>query len=659
MCDRCSRESQQRCGAGAEETQRTDGHEIHLGRRSWPAQGEATTSCATKRVARDRPLASAFECEKRAGRPKLRALDASTPTSLEPVHCPHADRCPGCPAIGLTYPAQLLLKRELVASALAKFDNTLTLQVPPPSAAQPIIGYRTRAKLVADATGALGLFEEGTHDVVDTPECLVLEPQVAATVITLRALLREKPILEGVDVVRVARGVLVTLIAAQGTPDAALDAFAAALQRADRNVTSVAASLRAEGAVPLLGGAIRVISGQPSAKRRLAPDLPEYSIAHGGFVQAHDGTAAAIQRMILDVLDAGKPLAATKVLELYAGAGGLALALAQRGAQVTAVESFKPACERLERAATEQKLMVRVVADDAARVLYEMTKARAHFDAIVVNPPRRGLDLRVRKALAKLAPQWLLYVSCNPGTLARDLSHLAGLGLRTQRVQPFDMMPLTNQVETWVLLSRGPASGHAILHEDDVLLALDKPPHLAVQEGEHSLLEWVHMREGWARAVPLLMLDVESSGVVLFARNAEAALPLDLALMGCTRRYQVLAKGITHAKGRISRPASLRARYQRSAVVGGHSLLDLTLETAGAHHFEQQLAVMRHPVIGQAKNGDRRTNLHFSMRHGLDRAFVHCSEVSLPYQDATLTVRAPLAPDLTLVIDSLSPSRIP
>ncbi len=572
------------------------------------------------------------------------------------MQCPHAKRCPGCPAIGLAYPAQLASKRELVRGALSKFDNTLTLAVPLPAAAEPVTGYRTRAKLVADATGALGLFEAGSHDVLDIPECLVLEPAVAKTVSLLRKRLRLQPILEGVDVVRVESGVLVTLIAAHGISDPALAEFAASLKREDPSVVSVAVSRRAEGAVQLLGGNLRVLSGPEAAGRRLAPDMPEYLISHGGFVQTHDGTAAAIQRTILEALDQMFPAGTMNVLELYAGAGGLTLWLAQRGAQVTAVEAFKPACQRLEHVVAEQQLQVRVVADDAARALYELTKAGARFDAIVVNPPRRGLDLRVRKALAKLAPKLLLYVSCNPATLARDMSHLAGLGLRTLRVQPFDMMPLTSQVETLAVLTVGAASGHAIVYENEALLALDKPPHLAVQEGEHSLLEWVHRREGWERAVPVLMLDADCSGIVLFARNAEAALPLDLALMGCTRRFTVLAKGITHGKGRIARPATLRARYRRTAVLGGHSLLDVTLEGAAAQQVEHQLALMRHPVIGHVQHGDKRTNLHFSMRHGLDRAFVHCAEVTLPLplQEVPLSLRAPLAPDLTLVLESLS-----
>ena len=316
--------------------------------------------------------------------------------------------------------------------------------------------------------------------------------------------------------------------------------------------------------------------------------------------------------------------------------------------------TFKPACQRLTRTAKDRGVDLTVLAEDAARAVHDLNKAGAHFDAVIVNPPRRGLDLRVRNALAALAPGCVVYVSCNPNTLARDLSHLAGLGLRTQHVRAFDMMPLTHQVETMAVLSPGDPSGHAILFEDETLLAIDKPPHVAMQDGRASVLEWVHRREGWERAVTLLSLDAESSGVVLFARDRESALPLELALLQCTRRFSVLAKGVTHGKGRIARPKALQARYERTSVIGGHSLLDLSVKTGGVHTIEHQLAVMRHPIIGHAKHGDRRTNQHFSMRHGLDRAFMHCAEVRLPRAKGDVLLCARLAPDLTLALESLS-----
>jgi len=535
---------------------------------------------------------------------------------------------------------------------MGQFEALARLEVPEVRAADPIAGYRTRAKLVADASGALGLFAEGTHEVIDLPECVVLEKSVAHTVRALRELLRATPILEGVDVVCVERGTLVTLIAPQGVGDAALEAFADRLGERDPAVISVAVSRREPGAVQLLGRELRVLRGPDSATRRLAPDMPRYTVAHGGFVQAHDGTAQAIQRAVVDALEALKPLASSRVLEVYAGAGALSLALASRGARVTSIEAYKPACVRLERTAAAQNLTLDVIADDAAHAVRSLADRGALFEAVVVNPPRRGLDLRVRRALSDLAPELVLYVSCNPDTLARDLSHLSSLGFATKELLPFDMMPLTAEVETLAVLERGPALEPVVLHEDDSLLALHKPPHLAIADDSDGWLSWVRARPRWERAVLWLGLGASESGVVLFARDAARAESLRAQLMHAKRRFRVLAKGITHGAGRLARPSELGTRYKRLDVVGGHSLLEITVETLLPHAFEQQLSALRHPVIG-TKRGDRRTQQHFSMRHGLERAFVHCAEVALVFRDAELTLRAPNAPDLALVLQSL------
>ena len=128
----------------------------------------------------------------------------------------------------------------------------------------------------------------------------------------------------------------------------------------------------------------------------------------------------------------GKP----RVLELYAGSGALSLALAEAGATVLAVESFAPACERLSRAAREQRLSLEVQQGDAGVVAQALSQQGQRFDVVVVNPPRRGLDVQVREAVAHLGPQRMAYVSCNPATLARDLAHLARRASRPGSLRP-------------------------------------------------------------------------------------------------------------------------------------------------------------------------------------------------------------------------------
>src|SRR5690606_18549728 len=154
-------------------------------------------------------------------------------------------------------------------------------------------------------------------------------------------------------------------------------------------------------------------------------------------------------------------LGGSRLLELYAGSGALALRLAARGASLTAVEAFAPAVERLALAAREQGLAVEARAADAEVFLRERAQANGApaspaFDAVLVDPPRRGLAPKVRAAVAALAPRRISYVSCEPQTLARDLAHFRLLGYGAESLEAFDMIPWSDAVEVLALLAPMP-----------------------------------------------------------------------------------------------------------------------------------------------------------------------------------------------------------
>jgi 23S rRNA (uracil1939-C5)-methyltransferase len=589
----------------------------------------------------------------------------------------HAHVCPGCPWMGRDEAAQLADKAEHVSRAMAGFAELAALSVAAVRAAPRSLDYRVRAKLVADERGALGLFARGTHDVVDLPGCRVLDPRVAAAAQALRKAIHGKPWLEGADIARVDDALMVTLIARPGACDETLATLAEGLRAACPDIASIAVSRRAHGAVQLLGGAVEPLSGPSELRRHLHADGPYHYATFGAFVQAHPDVARAIYDEIVarvfaaagSVATAGSPAAAQpprrgpRVLELHAGSGALSLALAARGAEVVAVEGFGPACERLERAAREQKLAVTVRHGDAGEEALALARAGQRFDVVLVNPPRRGLDVDVRRAVAELAPAHAAYVSCHPPTLARDLAQLAQEGLATELLAPFDMMPLTEHVETLAWLSRAAEPAARILFEHDDFVAVLKAPHEpTTPQGEHarSLQQRVRALPGLAEAVPVHRLDVGTSGVCLFARRPELVQGVAEALATGDKYYVALAHGVVRPQGTIRRPIheqgqrlEASTRYRRSAVIAGHSLVRVALDTGRKHQIRRHFVAIGHPLVGDGRYGDRRTNLHFSMRHGLDRPFLHCETIALSYRDARLEISAPLARDLSLVLDSL------
>ncbi len=585
-------------------------------------------------------------------------------TESEILDCPHGDRCGGCAFLGIPYAEQLTRKQAFVQRGIARYPQLANLKLDPVAGALPTRAYRARAKLVFGKDGALGLFERDSHTVVDIPECRVLSPVLARVVAAARRVLAHAtPALDGLDVRLVDDGVLATLIAPQGTTLVDLQRLAQALCAESSDVRSVAASFREAGAATVLGTGHVLLSGDPVAAHRLQNDGPYHLAAHGAFTQAHIGQANAAHGRIEQVL---KELGVTRVLELYAGSGALALRLAAAGFSVTAVEAFGPAVVHVDRAAREQKLTLKTVNGPAERVLGELGAKNERFQALIVNPPRRGLSSEVRRRASLLEPSAILYMSCDPATLARDLGHLSELGYAERELWPFDMIPHSSAVECLVALRRGAPPAPKVLHENEHWLAVLKSGYEPVSPdagSAHSLQSRVRQLPGASEAVPLSLqrLDQDSSGVCLFARRAAALPALEQAFRSGTQSFVMLCRGVTHKRGRIRRPVreggrvvSASTRYLRESVQGGHSLLTVWPEQAGPPQLRQLLLGVGHALLGDTRFGDSASNAYFEHRHGLDRSFLHCSAVTLVSANSHVTCEAPLPGELKAVLASLS-----
>jgi tRNA/tmRNA/rRNA uracil-C5-methylase (TrmA/RlmC/RlmD family) len=140
-----------------------------------------------------------------------------------------------------------------------------------------------------------------------------------------------------------------------------------------------------------------------------------------------------------------------QAIDLFAGLGGIGLHLARAGASVIAVEIDRDAVAQLRRAAQRASLPLTAIAGDVGDIRGQLD---AHPDVVVVNPPRKGLSGSARGFLAELAAPTIVYVSCGPEALGRDVIALAGHGYTPDAIEPFDLMPGTSQVETLLRLRR-------------------------------------------------------------------------------------------------------------------------------------------------------------------------------------------------------------
>jgi 23S rRNA (uracil1939-C5)-methyltransferase len=544
----------------------------------------------------------------------------------------------------------------------AELARTNVLAVVP---ADPIVGYRARAKLVVNGP-LIGLYARGTHRVVDIPDCRVLDPELSRAAAGLRRHMPVDVTLRAVDLRRMTEGVLATLVVPDRTDEARVRQAAEALVKAVPEITGVALSYRDERSHQLLGRPPTPLIGTHREKVHvLGTDGPFHFVAAGSFTQAHPGQQRRLLESILGAMV--RELGATaqpSVLELYSGAGALSLALASRGARVVAAESYEPAAELAREAARVQGLDVRVEAGDAADVVRSEVLDGHQPDVVVVNPPRRGLSPVVREEIPQLRPRLIVYVSCEPLTLARDLADFARRGYAARTITPFDMMPLTEEVEGLAILMRGEPPPPEIVHEDERLIAVVKPPHEpTTPQGEHpsSLLSRVRRLGGAAEAAPVHRLDIGTSGVCLFAREPRHVAELAHALGHGQKEYIALCKGVVRDKGSIRRPLveqglphEARTRYTRREIVGGHSRVTVRPDEGRKHQIRRHLASLGHPVVGDDRYGDPRTNEYFLMRHFLDRPFLHCHKIELDHRGRSLELRAPLAPDLESVLESLA-----
>jgi len=615
------------------------------------------------------------------------------------VSCPHRDpaaaptaQCGGCTQLEVPYGEQRSAKRARVVAALERYAELVRVVIGETVAADTISGYRTRAKLVTGRKGAVGLYaREGDHVALDLPQCRVLAPVVAQAVSAVRMLIAQGALrseadggaLTAIDVrevlgadARSAPQAMVTLVLRDGKQPS-LDTMGIVADRLvalEPMIASVASSVVRSGSPQLLGTALRVHVGEASLPDRIGTGDTYQLAAHGSFVQAHRGQAATLHAAVHAALfDALGALDGKRIVDLYAGSGALGLALAERGARVLCVEAYPAAVDHALSAARAQQLDdVHGIAGDAAVVAAELAASDTRVDAALVNPPRRGCAPEVRFALAALAPSIIVYVSCDPETLARDLAHLARLGYATEHAQPYDMIPLTDEVETLAVLHRAPLPTPRVLYEDDTLIAVEKSGHEpTTPQGEYasSLLARVRRLPGAHDAVPIHRLDAGTSGVCLFARRAEDVTPWQIALGAAEaeKRYVALVRGVIRTKGSISRALpdegvvrEARTRYRRTAVIAGHALIEARPDEGRTHQVRRHLATLGHAVVGDARYGHAPSNRHFAEKYGLDRTFLHCASIALvhPHSSADdaqkpFVIEAPLAADLEAVLARL------
>ncbi|MDR2106204.1 MAG: 23S rRNA (uracil(1939)-C(5))-methyltransferase RlmD [Coriobacteriales bacterium] len=397
----------------------------------------------------------------RFARAAIDELLEPSPERVDPP-CPYHASCGGCGLQRLSYDAQLRWKRRFVVDALKRigcFDDAEELVGSVVASKRPW-GYRNRVEMEPLRRGkglALGFHGVDDSAVVPVERCLLLPNGFAELPARLAGALSYAlggaAVLDGQSAQSsVLRRVGVRVSQTTGDVELALWTHPGPCNRAF--VAKVLADVLTNSSIVrvLTAGAlekrdirkVEVLSGRGFWRENLGDFC--YRVSAPSFFQVNSPVAALlIERVLADVEPDGK-----RVADLYSGVGTFTLPLAQRAQQVSAIEMVGSAIRDLRRNLDDAGLDADALGGDVERLLPQV----GTLDCAVVDPPRSGLAKGALHAIVQAAPHTLVYVSCDPATLARDLRALVEQGYRLTSATPFDLFPQTWHIETVARLTR-------------------------------------------------------------------------------------------------------------------------------------------------------------------------------------------------------------
>ena len=375
--------------------------------------------------------------------------------------CPVYKKCGGCDFQGVPYEEQLKIKETQVRQLLAPF-----CKVHPIAGMKNPYHYRNKVHAVfsPDKKGnaVSGVYQKGTHIVVPVERCMIEDEKADEIIGSIRGLLKSFKIRTydedtGYGLLRhvlVRRGfasgeILVVLVTASPVFPSKNN-FVKALRKLHPEITTIVQNVNGRGTSMVLGNQEKTLYGKGYIEDILCGYT--FRISPKSFYQVNPAQTEILYKKAIKLAGlTGKEL----VLDAYCGIGTIGL-IASRGAgQVIGVELNRDAVrDAVANAKRNQVKNVRFYCADAGKFMVDMAADGVKADVVFMDPPRSGSDVTFLDCLAKMAPKRVVYISCEPESLARDLKYLKKKGYQAEGAWPVDMFGWTGCVETVVMLSR-------------------------------------------------------------------------------------------------------------------------------------------------------------------------------------------------------------
>ena len=378
--------------------------------------------------------------------------------------CPVYEACGGCQLQHLSYAAQLTAKRQQVIDAIERIGGLKGVLVHPVKGMEDPWHYRNKVQFPVGRVGgkiAIGCYASGSHDVIDTENCYIEREGNNALVNAMREAVQKF----GIPVYHEDRhtGVLRHVMGRVGKNGDLMAVLVTAVPELRRSkevvrflrqklprLVSVQQNIQPYRNNVILGRETVLLWGKPTIEDSLGQLT--FHISPRSFFQVNTAQAAVLYRQALDY---AALTGRETVLDVYCGTGTITLFLAQRAHRAIGIEIVAPAIRDAKKNARDNHIKnAEFIVGDATDVMPRLYRDGIRPDVVIVDPPRAGCTPPVLHAIAAMHPQRIVYVSCHPASLGRDLAILTNLGYQTKEARPVDMFPQSFHVECVVLMSR-------------------------------------------------------------------------------------------------------------------------------------------------------------------------------------------------------------
>ena len=374
--------------------------------------------------------------------------------------CPAKGKCGGCRYQGISYRDQLSIKMMELIRLLGRYghvDEIVGMEDP--------LYYRCKVNAafgIRNGKIISGQYAPSTHRIITVPECMIEDRAAGEVIRTIRALMRKHHIRAFEDdrmsgflrhvQIRVGRysgQLLVTLITAK-EDFPGCEAFVSDLVKEHPAIRSVVQSVNPDFTSVVLGKTSKVLYGDGYIEDSLCG--MNFRISSGSFYQVNPVMAGRIYADAVNMLKLKKT---DTLIDAYCGTGTIGIIASPAAGKVIGVELNASAVKDAGTNASMNGIgNIDFVKADASDYMSRLAKQDSHADCVIMDPPRSGSTVRFMKSMKELSPSRVVYISCDPASLSRDLKWLTANGFRVMRIRPYDMFPFTEHVETVVLITR-------------------------------------------------------------------------------------------------------------------------------------------------------------------------------------------------------------